>query len=225
MELELGGGRLLAQEGTAHGTLDYSCEAGFPGPVAGVDEAGRGPLAGPVVAAAVILDPDNLPASIRDSKSLSRSERERLFSAIRAQARGWAIAAASVAEIDRLNVLRATMTAMARAITRLRPCPQTCLVDGNAIPRLAAGPRCLAVIGGDAQVLSIAAAGILAKVMRDRIMARLARRYPDYGWEKNAGYGVRTHLQTLRLVGVTPHHRKSFAPVSQVLLQGNLPIT
>ncbi len=224
MELELGGKRLMAPA-ASHGTLDYSCEAGFPGPVAGVDEAGRGPLAGPVVAAAVILDPDNLPDGIRDSKSLTGRQRERLFFAIRRQARGWAIAAASAAEIDRLNVLRATMTAMARAITRLRPIPQTCLVDGNAVPHLETGPRCLAIIDGDAQVLSIAAAGILAKVMRDRIMTRLARRYPGYGWEKNAGYGVRTHLETLRLVGATPHHRKSFAPVSQVLLQGNLPIT
>ncbi|RMF71622.1 MAG: ribonuclease HII [Alphaproteobacteria bacterium] len=224
MELELGGEQLLAHN-AHHGTLDYSCEAALPGPVAGVDEAGRGPLAGPVVAAAVILDPDNLPDGIRDSKALTTAQRDRLFAAIQKQARGWAIAAASVAEIDRLNVLRATMTAMVRAITRLRPRPRTCLIDGNAVPRLERGPRCLAVIGGDAQVLSIAAAGILAKVMRDRIMARLARRYPDYGWEKNAGYGVRAHLETLRLVGVTPHHRKSFAPVSQVLLQGNLPIT
>ncbi len=205
--------------------FDYGFEARFAGPVAGVDEAGRGPLAGPVVAAAVILDPARIPAGIRDSKTLAAARRAALAQEIRQAARAWAVAAASVAEIDRLNVLKATMLAMTRAIARLAPRPATCLVDGNHAPRLAAGPRCVPVVRGDGRVLSIAAAGILAKVTRDEIMARLARRYPCYGWDRNAGYGVREHLETLRVVGVSPHHRRSFAPVSEILLQGTLPIT
>ncbi len=205
--------------------FDYRFEAGFAGPVAGVDEAGRGPLAGPVVAAAVILDPARIPDGIRDSKALSTPRRTALADEIRAAALAWAVAAASAAEIDRLNILKATMLAMSRAITRLAPQPSTCLVDGNHAPNLGGGPRCVPVVRGDGRVLSIAAAGILAKVTRDEIMARLARRYPPYGWDRNAGYGVREHLETLRLVGVTPHHRRSFAPVFEILLQGNLPIT
>ncbi len=202
---------------------DWSLEDDCAGPVAGVDEAGRGPLAGPVVAAAVILDPDRIPCGIRDSKVLDAARREQLHWAIVAHARAVSVAAASVAEIDRLNVLRASLLAMERAVARLALRPATCLIDGNQPPHLTMPCHC--IVGGDHRSLSIAAAGIVAKVVRDRIMTRLDRRYPAYGWAKNAGYSVRQHMLALRDVGVTPHHRKSFAPVREILLQLELPIT
>ncbi|RMF15034.1 MAG: ribonuclease HII [Alphaproteobacteria bacterium] len=202
---------------------DWSLEDACDGPVAGLDEAGRGPLAGPVVAAAVILDPDRIPPGIRDSKTLDAAQREQLHRAIVAHALAVSVAAASVAEIDRLNVLRASLLAMERAVARLPMQPAVCLVDGNQAPQLPITCRC--VVGGDHRSLSIAAAGIVAKVVRDRIMARLDRRHPGYGWATNAGYGVREHMDALRSVGVTPHHRSSFAPVREILLQLELPIT
>ena len=193
---------------------DYSLEAALGAPVAGVDEVGRGPWAGPVVAAAVILDPLNLPGGIDDSKRLSARRREALFAALCETAR-FGVGAASVAEIDRLNVLAAALLAMRRAITRLGVVPAHVLVDGNRMPALPCPAT--TVVGGDRRSLSIAAASIVAKVTRDRLMARLARRYPGFGWEHNAGYGTPQHRASLAAIGVTPHHRRSFAPVASRL--------
>ncbi|MCH7930195.1 MAG: ribonuclease HII [Proteobacteria bacterium] len=193
---------------------DYSLEAALGAPVAGVDEVGRGPWAGPVVAAAVILDPANLPGGIDDSKRLSARRREALFAALCETAR-FGVGAASVAEIDRLNVLAAALLAMRRAITRLGVVPAHVLVDGNRMPALPCPAT--TVVGGDRRSLSIAAASIVAKVTRDRLMARLARRYPGFGWEHNAGYGTPQHRASLAAIGVTPHHRRSFAPVASRL--------
>jgi ribonuclease HII len=195
---------------------DYALEAACEGPVCGVDEAGRGPLAGPVVAAAVILDPFRVPRGIDDSKRLSRGRREALLAALR-QTALIGIGAASVSEVDRLNVLEAAMLAMARAIARLPEPPAMALVDGNRTPPLACPAR--AVVKGDARCLSIAAASIVAKVTRDRAMAALARAYPEYGWERNAGYGTPQHLAALSAHGLTPHHRISFAPVRAARLR------
>lgn len=198
---------------------DFSNEAEWDGPVAGVDEVGRGPLAGPVLAAAAILDPARLPKEVigglRDSKKLSPAKREAFAAALwRAQGAGvWAVvAAASVREIDTYNILGATHLAMRRALDRLPVRPVAALIDGNRAPKGLTLPyRCL--VGGDDRSLSIAAASILAKVMRDRLMTRLAQRYPAYGWEKNAGYPVAVHRAALQVEGPTPHHRLSFAPV------------
>ncbi len=202
--------------------LGWTIEAGYEGPVAGIDEAGRGPLAGPVVAAAVIFRPRQVPDGLADSKLLTRLARERLAVAIRERALAFAIAAASVAEIDRLNILAASLLAMRRAVARLPVAPSTCLVDGNQDPGLGLPTECL--VEGDRRCASIAAAGILAKVARDRIMGALARRYPAYGWAENAGYSVPRHREALELVGVSPHHRKSFAPVREIRLQYELSI-
>ena len=193
---------------------DYSLEAALGAPVAGVDEVGRGPWAGPVVAAAVILDPANLLGGIDDSKRLSARRREALFAALCETAR-FGVGAASVAEIDRLNVLAAALLAMRRAIARLGVVPAHVLVDGNRMPALPCPAT--TVVGGDRRSLSIAAASIIAKVTRDRLMARLARRYPGFGWERNAGYGTPQHRASLAAIGVTPHHRQSFAPVAELL--------
>lgn len=199
---------------------DFRFEEDEAGPVAGVDEAGRGPLAGPVVAAAVILDRRHLPRGIDDSKRLSAPERAAAFEALTVLAeQGWiriAVAAASAAEIDRLNILQATLLAMRRAVLRLAPAPATALVDGNRAPDLPCRVR--TIVDGDALSLSIAAASIIAKVIRDRAMARLARRYPGYGWERNMGYGTAVHRSALDRLGPTPHHRRSFAPLRQMSL-------
>ncbi len=186
--------------------------------VAGVDEVGRGPLCGPVTAAAVILDPACLPAGLNDSKKLSAARRTALAEEIRATAPGWAVAHASVAEIDRLNILRASQLAMLRALAALDPPPGFALVDGNRLP---AGLPCPAeaVVKGDGRAASIAAASILAKVVRDGIMVDLAQQHPGYGWDRNAGYPTKDHLQALRNLGVTPHHRRSFRPVHNILYQ------
>jgi ribonuclease HII len=201
------------------GGPDFTFEAQHPGPVAGVDEVGRGPLAGPVVAAAAILDPHLLPPDLlgllADSKTLSDARRRHIAAGLRLwQGRGiwYAVAAASVTEIDRLNILQATCLAMRRAIARLPLAPVHLLIDGNRLPP---GLPCAAtaVVKGDARCLSVAAASILAKVVRDEGMVRLARRYPAYGWAKNAGYPVPEHLAGLDAAGVTRHHRRSFAPV------------
>ncbi|MHA6718811.1 ribonuclease HII [Sphingomonas sp. RS6] len=185
------------------------------GPVAGVDEAGRGPLAGPVVAAAVVLDPDCIPDGIDDSKALTAAKRARLCEQLLACARV-GIGIAEVEEIDRLNILWATMLAMTRAVDALGFAPGFVLVDGNRCPDWA--HRSQPVVGGDALCLSIAAASIVAKHRRDCIMIDLDARHPGYGWASNKGYAARAHQEALRRLGPTPHHRRSFAPVAQAEL-------
>lgn len=180
-------------------------------PVAGCDEAGRGPLAGPVVAAAVILDPECVPPGLDDSKKLDRATRERLYDEICLSAEV-AIAFAPPARIDRDNILRASLWALARAVASLPVRPQLVLVDGR--DRINVPCDCEAVVRGDALVASIAAASIVAKVMRDRLMARLALAHPGYGFERNMGYGVPAHCEALVRLGPTIHHRRSFAPVA-----------
>jgi ribonuclease HII len=202
---------------------DFAIERRLKGLVCGVDEAGRGPLAGPVVAAAVVLDPRRLPRALRDglddSKVLSGAERAACYAALRHCAvRGAArigVGAASVAEIDGINILRAALLAMRRAVAVLGARPDWALVDGNTAPDLPCTVR--TVIGGDGLSVSIAAASVVAKVTRDRIMRGLAPRYPGYGWETNVGYATAEHGAAIRRLGVTPHHRRSFAPVRLAL--------
>ena len=184
-----------------------------PALVAGVDEAGRGPLAGPVVAAAVILDERQPIAGLADSKKLSAARREALYDEIRAKALCCCVAQARVEEIDRLNILQATMLAMQRAVAGLRLKPGLVLVDGNRLPLLEM--RAEAIVKGDAKVAAISAASILAKVTRDRGLELLDQRYPQYGFARHKGYGTAEHLQALRLHGPCPEHRSSFAPVAQ----------
>lgn len=191
-------------------------QLGPPG-LCGVDEAGRGPLAGPVVAAAVMLDPARPIAGLRDSKKLSAAARERLADAIRERAHAWCVAEASVAEIDRLNILQATLLAMRRAVDGLAHAPAEVWVDGNRCPDWPW--RSQAVVGGDDKVAAIAAASILAKTERDRCMRRLHDDYPHYGFCQHMGYGTARHLQALAAHGACPHHRRSFAPVKLVLDQ------
>ncbi|MFM8929680.1 MAG: ribonuclease HII [Betaproteobacteria bacterium] len=186
---------------------------GREGLVAGVDEAGRGPLAGPVVAAAVILDDAAPIAGLADSKVLSERRREALFDEIRAKALCCSIAHASVAEIDQLNILQATMLAMKRAVEGLRLMPARVLVDGNRLPSLKVAAE--AVVGGDATVQAISAASILAKVTRDRWCRELHEAYPDYGFDAHKGYPTAEHLQALFRLGPTPVHRHSYAPVQR----------
>lgn len=193
------------------GTLPWHA----PGLVAGVDEAGRGPLAGPVVAAAVILDDLNPIAGLADSKKLTALRREKLFDEIRAKALCFCIAEASVEEIDRLNILQATMLAMQRAVHGLRLKPGLVQVDGNRIPLL--DVQAEAIVKGDAKVQAIAAASILAKVHRDRWCCEFDRTYPQYGFAAHKGYGTAAHLEALNLHGATPEHRRSFAPVTRVI--------
>lgn len=185
-----------------------------PGLVAGVDEAGRGPLAGPVVAAAVILDELQPIAGLADSKALTAARRERLFDEIRAKALCCAIATASVEEIDRLNILQATLLAMRRAVESLRLRPARVLVDGNRIPVLPVPAE--AIVKGDALVPAISAASILAKVHRDRLCLDLDLRHPDYGFATHKGYPTPEHLEALRRHGACAAHRRSFAPVRAV---------
>ena len=197
---------------------DFAIEDGCRGVVCGVDEAGRGPLAGPVVAAAVILDRANVVAFLRerldDSKAMTALARERCCELLLAGARV-GIGAASVGEIDRVNILRASLLAMGRAVRALGVAPDIALVDGNRAPALACPVK--TVVGGDALSFSIAAASVVAKVTRDRAMALLARRYPGYGWERNAGYGTALHHEALERLGITPHHRRSFGPVMRLV--------
>jgi ribonuclease HII len=178
--------------------------------VAGVDEAGCAPLAGPVVAAAVILDPRRIPNGINDSKKLSPEAREVLFAAITAKAR-WAVGIADVARIDADNILNARLWAMARAVEALEPAPDLALVDGNRAPGVLCRSR--TVIGGDGLSLSIAAASIIAKVTRDRLMCQLDLEWPGYGFAIHKGYGTPAHCSALARLGPSPHHRRSFAPV------------
>ena len=185
--------------------------------IAGVDEAGRGPLAGPVVAAAVILDPARPIPGLDDSKRLSPQRREALDAEIRARAAGWAIARVDADVIDAINVLEATMLAMREAVARLDPAPERVLVDGNRCPDLPCPAR--AVVRGDATVAAIGAASILAKVARDREMAEMDRRYPGYGFSRHKGYGTRAHREALLRLGPSPIHRRSFAPVRSALVR------
>lgn len=196
---------------------DFSHEIALGGSVAGVDEVGRGPLAGPVTAAAVILDPTRIPEGLNDSKKLSAKKREALFDLIQDVAQvslGWA----SVEEIDEINIRNASLLAMVRAVEGLAQAPTHALIDGNVIPKGLTCPA-TALVKGDGRSVSIAAASIIAKVTRDRLMVSLAQQHPGYGWENNAGYPSKAHIQALQDIGVTPHHRRSFKPVHNILYQ------
>jgi ribonuclease HII len=198
-------------------SLDMELAAG--GRVAGVDEAGRGPLAGPVVAAAVVLradTPPELAILLDDSKKLTAEQRLLAYLALRASTAEIGVGAASVGEILRLNILHASMLAMRRAVSRLAVAPDLALVDGNYPPKLDCAVRC--VVGGDALCLSIAAASIVAKVVRDRAMERLGIRFPGYGWHSNAGYATAMHRAALQRLGPTRHHREAFGTVAQLRL-------
>lgn len=184
------------------------------GPIAGIDEAGRGPLAGPVVAAAVILDPANIPAGIVDSKALDEGQREVVYARIM-ETSTVAVGIADVARIDAYNILNATMWAMTEALAKLDTAPRLALIDGNRAPKLPCATR--TIVGGDAKCLSIAAASIVAKVTRDRIMRDAADDYPQYGFDRHKGYGTPQHRKALELYGVTPLHRRSFRPVQYAL--------
>jgi ribonuclease HII len=202
---------------------DFRLENDCFGRVAGIDEAGRGPWAGPVVAAAVVLDRDNTPPSLRDglddSKKLSAKRREILFHLLHEQAAdGFAdigVGQSDVMEIDRDNILAATMTAMARAADDLTKSPEFALIDGNKAPPLTCDVQ--TIVKGDQKSLSIAAASIIAKVTRDRIMVKLDAKHPGFGWARNAGYGTAEHRAALLILGVTPHHRRSFKPIAALL--------
>ncbi len=183
--------------------------------ICGVDEAGRGPLAGPVVAAAVILDPARPIDGLRDSKKLGEPRREALAARIRKQALGWALGRAEVEEIDRLNIHHATLLAMRRAVEALKPRPTEVLVDGRFCPQLDLPTR--ALVGGDGIEESISAASIIAKVARDHEMIHLDREWPGYGFARHKGYPTKAHLAALETLGVTPIHRRSFAPVRRRL--------
>ncbi|WP_339761543.1 ribonuclease HII [uncultured Sulfitobacter sp.] len=186
--------------------------------VAGVDEVGRGPLAGPVTAAAVVLDPSRIPDGLNDSKKLSKKARERLYEEIM-QVADVSIAHASVAEIEELNILRASHLAMVRALDGLKQPADFALVDGNMLPR-DLKIKAKTIIKGDARSQSISAASIMAKICRDHVMLSLAQQHPGYGWETNMGYGSKRHIEALRNLGVTPHHRRLFKPVHNMLYQG-----
>ncbi|MBA4502799.1 ribonuclease HII [Marinobacterium marinum] len=189
------------------------------GLIVGVDEVGRGPLIGDVVAAAVILDPDNPIEGLGDSKAISEKRRERLYDEIREKALGWCIASASPAEIDQLNILHATMLAMQRAVAGLHLTPDYALIDGNRCPELSCPAE--PVVKGDARVAEIGAASILAKVARDRQMIELDRRFPDYGFARHKGYPTPEHLAALEQLGALPEHRRSFRPVKERLAREN----
>src|SRR5690349_1285709 len=184
-------------------------------PIAGCDEAGRGPLAGPVVAAAVVLDPDRIPRGLNDSKKLDAEAREKLYAKICASAQV-AVAFGSIERIDRDNILRASLWALARAVKALPVSPKMVFVDGNM--KIDCGCDCEAVVSGDALVLSVAAASIVAKVTRDRLMRRVGLAHPGYGFERHMGYSVPEHFAALKTLGPCVHHRKSFAPVAEKLL-------
>jgi ribonuclease HII len=195
---------------------DFSFECEHDSPVAGVDEAGRGPWAGPVVAAAVILDPASFPDGLNDSKKLSAKKRTILFELLMVQAK-IGVGQASVEEIDELNILQATLLAMTRAVEDLPEKPAFVLIDGIHCPKMEIPSK--SIIKGDARSFSVAAASIIAKNTRDLIMVDLAKSWPDYGWERNAGYGTALHQQGLNLVGISPHHRKSYAPIRKIMTQ------
>lgn len=197
--------------------FETACRANGYRAVAGVDEVGRGPLCGPVTAAAVILDPERIPDGLNDSKKLSAAKREHLFDAIVTSARV-GIGHASVQEIDQINILQASHLAMMRALAELGADVDYVLIDGNRAPKALTLPHdCL--VKGDARSCSIAAASIVAKITRDRIMTALDAEFPGYGWAKNAGYPTKEHLDALSQLGITPHHRCSFKPVHNILYQ------
>lgn len=185
--------------------------------IAGVDEVGRGPLAGPVVAAAVILDPGSPIEGLMDSKKLSEKRREELAQEIRQKALAWAIARAEVEEIDTMNILQASLLAMQRAVEQLPVTPQHVLVDGNRCPQLSYSVE--AIVRGDDLVPAISAASIIAKVARDREMMEMAQRFPGYGFDGHKGYPTKMHIQALNTLGVCPIHRRSFGPVKRCLMQ------
>ena len=185
--------------------------------VAGVDEVGRGPLAGPVTAAAVVLDPHHIPEGLNDSKKLTKKARERLYAEIM-QVADVSIAHASVEEIEELNILRASHLAMTRALDGLKYGADYVLIDGNMVPRGLTLPN-ETIIKGDARSQSISAASIMAKICRDCVMLSLAQQHPGYGWETNMGYGSKRHMEALQNLGVTPHHRRLFKPVHKMLYQ------
>ncbi len=185
--------------------------------VAGVDEVGRGPLAGPVTAAAVVLDPARIPLGLNDSKKLTHKTRERLYGEIMAVA-DVSIAHASVEEIEELNILRASHLAMTRALAGLNHGADYALIDGNMVPRNLKLPS-QTIIKGDARSVSISAASIMAKICRDYVMLSLAQQHPGYGWETNMGYGSKRHMEALQNLGITPHHRRLFKPVHKMLYQ------
>ncbi|HEY2032524.1 MAG TPA: ribonuclease HII [Rhizomicrobium sp.] len=187
----------------------------MPGPIAGVDEAGRGPLAGPVVAAAVILDRKKMPKGLNDSKQLDVETREELYAVIVEKAVAWGVGIGSVDEIDLINIRQATHLAMARAVRELKVAAMFALVDGNDAPALPC--PCDTIIDGDAKSVSIAAASIIAKVTRDRMMRTLHYEHPHYGWFNNKGYGTPDHYAGLEKHGPCPHHRRSFGPIHNML--------
>ena len=187
--------------------------------VAGVDEAGRGPLAGPVVVAAVILPPTYDLACLDDSKRLTALKRERLLPQIEAQAIAWSVEFVTAQEIDRVNILQATMNGMQRAVEKLFPAPVRAMIDGNRAPRLSC--EVTTVIGGDGLIPSISAASVLAKVYRDRLMLSMHNLYPGYGFDRHKGYPTAFHLERLKALGPCPIHRKSFAPVRKAIEFGN----
>jgi len=187
--------------------------------VAGVDEVGRGPWAGPVTACALVLDPDNIPEGLNDSKKLTAKMREYLFQQI-VQSADVSIAHVSVTDIDRINILQASLLAMENAVSGLSKSANFVLVDGNKTPKNLKCPS-EAIIKGDAKSSSIAAASIVAKVTRDRMMVALSQQFPGYGWETNAGYGTKQHQEGLRALGVTAHHRRSFKPIHNMLYGEN----
>jgi ribonuclease HII len=188
--------------------------------VAGVDEVGRGPLAGPVTAAAVILDPARIPPGLDDSKKLSAKRRQALAACLMDCAQV-SVGHASVEEIETYNILRASHLAMCRAVAGLSPPPDFVLVDGAMLPD-GLDMATEAVVGGDRRCLSISAASIIAKEARDRIMVDLAQQHPGYGWETNMGYGSKSHISALRHLGITPHHRRTFRPIHNILYQGEI---
>jgi len=194
--------------------LEEMCRSEGFQTVAGIDEAGRGPWAGPVVAAAVILDPDDMPGGLNDSKKLSEKSRIRLYDEISATS-DVGVGLADPKEIDAYNILQATFLAMQRAIANLAADPDMALVDGKLLPDLPCAGQ--AIVKGDGRSVSIAAASIIAKVTRDRIMSDLAVEFPDYGWDRNKGYGTKDHQNGLALAGITPHHRRSFKPIHKIL--------
>lgn len=200
---------------------DFSIEDSLGNIVAGIDEAGRGPWAGPVVAAAVILDRNNVPSGINDSKKVNAKNRERLFEEIVSCSRV-GVGIIDVETIDKLNILNATKAAMSMAIEKIGALPEYALVDGNQLPRLSC--KAQAVIKGDQKSLSIAAASIIAKVTRDRLMCELAEKFPQYGWNRNFGYGTSAHIEALNKYGITVHHRRSFAPIREIIMQPALQV-
>ena len=192
----------------------YKFDQVYETPIIGVDEVGRGPLAGPVISAAIVLNKEKIPEGINDSKKLSKKKREVINEELISQHK-FAIGIASVEEIDKINILQASLLAMKRAVLNLNIKPQTILVDGNKLPDLEY--NMYPIIKGDSKSISIAAASIIAKVYRDKLMQDLSIQYPGYYWEKNSGYGTKQHLLALDNLGVTPIHRKSFAPIYNML--------